>query len=1096
MLDPHSQTLVESANIPESISGDEARDTLSTAYLDWLARYAIPNPELTGESDFPERLSRLSLASSILDTDPDHEELSQFLIAEAADIARIFKQEVNELPAYSLYRRFVHYLDIGSYYHLADYDANARIIAKKALALVDARSLIENAVVSPAQLSYYRALAQFLLGRLQDCREEAQLEVEANDSEDRAFVFARSYLAELSRVYRGENAPSVESRQQLSALQEVLRDSNNPYFLLKTETTRLIDFTQASSRKALYPFLERILPNERDYLANRISSDNNSGYSFAWPPVQDFCNNYFTEEHPHAVITVPTGAGKSFLAELAIAQALQSGWVLYLAPTNALCSQIKKELNNNLQALHGANIEEFIGGVEYTLERPTEQAQNRILIATPEKALLLSKLDLEIFNNCSLIVLDECHILGEHQRGEIAETVLALAIAQNPAIRLIMMSALVSNGDMLAEWLRSRTGRPVTEIKQDWRPTRSARLTVLPNWQTREYIENTQRFSVKLKVYADTVTPWSEQTPLQSWLTSTELESRANGSLPWINQASYKLAEELIKNKLQVLLFVLKSKHHAFSIANDINPELHDRLDQEQYEDNLFRLAEYELGGTTILESLVEEKGIAIHTAAMLDCEREASEIAFNNGRAKALIATGTLSQGLNLPADIAIIAGTQFAPQDEHEDDLDQEEESERKALKQVLNAVGRSARANIAIRGASIIIPDNVIFQDNPSKENIMGFLGILRMKDASLPIESPISSHLQEVQVDTPEAEPNRTELHLLSRFPFEPDKFRLSLQSSIAGTEFSQDEMNRIIERLGIIKDRAIEQGIPTWIMEASSVSGFTYTLAENLRGYIRDITDIPDLVPSEDTYIGWIRFLIRWLRSLAPIETWTLLRDQIKAWRYYWGPQETIDPNIIEILVQAGYPTNVNRSLLDITAEIWANMEITFSSWLNDASYIQVSEILTRRTANPNNRSSRTSAGHFVPRTIIWSQRVAQLISRFAGLLLAIEERWLENEPNTLPEWLSSSEVLPTLPLGIRYGVRDPESLAIYRFVLQERRAANFIRTLVDIDLENKADRRASIQYAMDVRARFIQRVADDPQNPIVAVLKQILNERQ
>jgi len=112
------------------------------------------------------------------------------------------------------------------------------------------------------------------------------------------------------------------------------------------------------------------------------------------------------------------------------------------------------------------------------------------------------------------------------------------------------------------------------------------------------------------------------------------------------------------------------------------------------------------------------------------------------------------------------------------------------------------------------------------------------------------------------------------------------------------------------------------------------------------------------------------------------------------------------------------------------------------------------------------------------------------------LLLAIEERWLENESDTLPEWLSRSEVLSTLPLGIRFGVGDPESLAIYRFVIPERRAANFIQTLVDANLENKADRQASIRYAMDVRDRFIQMVTDNQQNPIFAVITKILNERQ
>ncbi|MCL6479337.1 MAG: hypothetical protein K6T65_13170 [Peptococcaceae bacterium] len=37
-----------------------------------------------------------------------------------------------------------------------------------------------------------------------------------------------------------------------------------------------------------------------------------------------------------AVVSMPTGSGKSFVAELAVSQAVGMGWCLYLAPTNAL----------------------------------------------------------------------------------------------------------------------------------------------------------------------------------------------------------------------------------------------------------------------------------------------------------------------------------------------------------------------------------------------------------------------------------------------------------------------------------------------------------------------------------------------------------------------------------------------------------------------------------------------------------------------------------------------------------------------------------------------------------------------------------------
>ncbi|TKI91583.1 hypothetical protein FC695_32590, partial [Bacillus cereus] len=51
-------------------------------------------------------------------------------------------------------------------------------------------------------------------------------------------------------------------------------------------------------------------------------------------------------------------------------------------------------------------------------------------------------------------------------------------------------------------------------------------------------------------------------------------------------------------------------------------------------------------------------RGIAVHSSAMLQVEQAASEYMFSNGQARLMFATGTLAQGLNLPAVAVVIAG------------------------------------------------------------------------------------------------------------------------------------------------------------------------------------------------------------------------------------------------------------------------------------------------------------------------------------------------------------------------------------------------------------------------------------------------------
>ena len=153
-------------------------------------------------------------------------------------------------------------------------------------------------------------------------------------------------------------------------------------------------------------------------------------------------------------------------------------------------------------------------------------------------------------------------------------------------------------------------------------------------------------------------------------------------------------------------------------------------------------------GDSSAVENLVNQKGVAVHTAAMLRCEREASEIAFDSGRALALIATGTLSQGLNLSAKAVVICGTKLA---EYGDQINTNpKELQRRSLTQVLNAVRQAARANVDCRGISIVVPDVLIrgLTKNTAKSEFVRTINVLALRDASLSTDSAIRSRLESV------------------------------------------------------------------------------------------------------------------------------------------------------------------------------------------------------------------------------------------------------------------------------------------------------------------------------------------------------------
>lgn len=135
-----------------------------------------------------------------------------------------------------------------------------------------------------------------------------------------------------------------------------------------------------------------------------------------WPAAADYAARALPGPVSHAVVSVPTGAGKSAVAELAIAQAVRAGWVLYLAPTNALVRQARRDLARAVGSLEGVQVRDFLGGAEYTqLEGETlgTIADSHVLVMTPEKCSLALRQNPAAFEHLSLCVLDEAHLIGE-----------------------------------------------------------------------------------------------------------------------------------------------------------------------------------------------------------------------------------------------------------------------------------------------------------------------------------------------------------------------------------------------------------------------------------------------------------------------------------------------------------------------------------------------------------------------------------------------------------------------------------------------------------------------------------------------------------
>ena len=198
-----------------------------------------------------------------------------------------------------------------------------------------------------------------------------------------------------------------------------------------------------------------------------------------WPAAATYVAEALPGPSRSAVVAVPTGAGKSAVADLALQHAATTGWILYLAPTNALVSQIRRQLRTDHA---GITVREFFGGAEYTtLDGETLQnlTAGQVFVMTPEKCSLALRQSPQGFATMSLCVLDEAHLLADDNgRGQLTELVLSEVLTRAPAGQVLFMSALIANPEALGAWLTDVHAKSVVVVREPWRPTRTLRAVV------------------------------------------------------------------------------------------------------------------------------------------------------------------------------------------------------------------------------------------------------------------------------------------------------------------------------------------------------------------------------------------------------------------------------------------------------------------------------------------------------------------------------------------------------------------------------------------------------------------------------------------
>lgn len=346
-------------------------------------------------------------------------------------------------------------------------------------------------------------------------------------------------------------------------------------------------------------------------------------YNFThFNPIQTQIFHCLYHTDSNVLLGAPTGSGKTIAAEIAmfrVFKQLPKGKVVYIAPLKALVRERMDDWKNRLQEKLGKIVVELTGDVT-----PDANAirNSQVIVTTPEKwdGISRSWQTREYVRDVALIVIDEIHLLGE-DRGPVLEVIVSrtnfITSHTTRKIRIVGLSTALANAKDLANWLGiGQLG--LYNFKPSVRPVPlSVHISGFPG---KHYCP---RMATMNRPAFQAIRQYSPCTPTLIFVSSRR------------------------QTRLTALDLI------AF-LAGEDNPKQFLHLPEQELDQILVGIKDNNLKLTLAF-------GIGMHHAGLQEKDRKVCEELFLNRKIQILIATSTLAWGVNLPAHLVIVKGTEF---------------------------------------------------------------------------------------------------------------------------------------------------------------------------------------------------------------------------------------------------------------------------------------------------------------------------------------------------------------------------------------------------------------------------------------------------
>ena len=352
------------------------------------------------------------------------------------------------------------------------------------------------------------------------------------------------------------------------------------------------------------------------------------------------------------VVSLPTSAGKTRVAELSILRCLAIGKrVLFITPLRALSAQTESSLRKTFSPL-GKTISSLYGSIGTSdFEQDVLRTQD-IVVGTPEKLDFALRNDPTLIQDVGLVILDEGHMIGLNEREINYEVQIQRLLKRQDADerRIVCLSAILPSGEQFEDfvgWLRQdKDGKA---IQSNWRPTDLRFGEIV--WRGRSAQID---FSIgdEQPFIPNFVTPFVPPLPNPRYRQRVFPSNTQELTLA----SAWKLTED---NHTVLIYCPQRSSVDAFATAIvDLNMRgaLRSVLNVPDSKIELALILGREWLGDNhpILKCL--KIGVAVHHGALPTPFRKEMEKLLREGILKITVSSPTLAQGLNLAATAVIV--------------------------------------------------------------------------------------------------------------------------------------------------------------------------------------------------------------------------------------------------------------------------------------------------------------------------------------------------------------------------------------------------------------------------------------------------------